>query len=1199
MAKGTTIPCSECSVEVQYENRTPHIYERHLQKQLFICPGCDYFSTHDELDVERHIVREHSLLKEIGVVSHINFYADEIRDWTSLCWPNSIEDALPVDICELVCSEDDEVDVEADADGNGEKVVGDVAEKSPNRLDYCESDEALGSYCHVCEVFVAGRREEHVKGAHLNETLFRCPLCDFSCNSSRLALHEHIAQSHKDIHPSPLPIVVEDDFPNDIAEWNRLCWDNARSEMVSPPSKYFDDDDKENCRAIDQLLRFDFDELNDSITKVEESVSETTVTETATPPNQLRRRSKRIGSPPIRSKKYAVKSSPDLACDLCNTPVRHFEMRMHVFKKHLGVVDLFRCSECGFASDCDKRLVQRHVAKEHPKTKNCLVATRLSEFKTELADLERQCWPKSKRSRQNEHEWLTCALCHDVIKSLDRRRHLLRHHLRLPDMYSCLHCDFVSSYLRDSVVRHSNSLHGDSNIKNRLDEMREQLNDLTLRCFPLRNKPEGRVGQWAVVFAKAAQSSEGAGSGYCLICCKSFGENSGNHVRRYHMPVLYRSAVCAYSAVDSRSVECHLRSHHPDIDLPSPVINNSALYADEMVKAYKNCFKQPPSIRAVDRVKIKNRGASAPCRLCKLPVKVDGRSKHIYEHHLAVSDLFKCSACGFESAFDDQLVTHHAVQLHRDPALVVSKVADCAEKVDAFMTACFDANADSLSKQCQTAFDIKRFCSKKTAVCVLCENGKAIFRHRMKEHVWKAHMPHLPFKCPFCEEHRLRPCDVKQHARRKHKKHSNAKKNRVQDSDQTDKESRDSSLKSELAADLRPPTGNTPVSVLSDKLEDLKIMTLGGVDKLANGAGEDKMDVDEKQPEADPMDSEEEDKYKPEATLRFELKNFTDFAKGHDQQRLSPPQYVRGLPWKVLAIPRENNRGDRRTKALGFFLQCNADAEQPSWTCSAQAVLRVLSQKEGIEHHERKISHTFYPKENDWGYSQFLSCDQLLDPDNGYIKDDTIILEVYVNADAPHGVQWDSKKHTGYIGLKNQGATCYMNSLLQTLFFTNKLRRAVYQMPTERDDPQTSVGLAMQRVFYELQHSDRPVGTKKLTRSFGWDTFESFLQHDVQELCRVLLDNLESKMKGTLVEGTIPKLFEGRMKSYIRCKNVDFESSREEAFYDVQLNIKGKKNIHESFNDYIETEMLDGDNKYDAGDYGMQVCLFERLYVRQ
>ena len=65
---------------------------------------------------------------------------------------------------------------------------------------------------------------------------------------------------------------------------------------------------------------------------------------------------------------------------------------------------------------------------------------------------------------------------------------------------------------------------------------------------------------------------------------------------------------------------------------------------------------------------------------------------------------------------------------------------------------------------------------------------------------------------------------------------------------------------------------------------------------------------------------------------------------------------------------------------------------------------------------------------------------------------------------------WDSKKHTGYVGLKNQGATCYMNSLLQTLYFTNELRRAVYLMPTEHDDLIKSVPLAMQRIFYELQH---------------------------------------------------------------------------------------------------------------------------------
>lgn len=59
-------------------------------------------------------------------------------------------------------------------------------------------------------------------------------------------------------------------------------------------------------------------------------------------------------------------------------------------------------------------------------------------------------------------------------------------------------------------------------------------------------------------------------------------------------------------------------------------------------------------------------------------------------------------------------------------------------------------------------------------------------------------------------------------------------------------------------------------------------------------------------------------------------------------------------------------------------------------------------------------------------------------------------------------------------------------------------------MPTESDDSNKSVALALQRVFHELQFYDKPVGTKKLTKSFGWETLDSFMQHDVQEFLRVV-----------------------------------------------------------------------------------------------
>lgn len=333
-------------------------------------------------------------------------------------------------------------------------------------------------------------------------------------------------------------------------------------------------------------------------------------------------------------------------------------------------------------------------------------------------------------------------------------------------------------------------------------------------------------------------------------------------------------------------------------------------------------------------------------------------------------------------------------------------------------------------------------------------------------------------------------------------------------------------------------------------------------------------------PDITPSDQNMEDELRSEATFQLTIDNFSKMT----ETILSEAHYVRGLPWKIMAMPRSSNEKD---KSLGFFLQCNAECDS-NWNCSATADLRLLSFKKETPPVSRKIKHVFYNKENDWGFSTFQSFVDILDPEKGYIQNDTIVLEVHVQAEAPHNAYWDSKKLTGYVGLKNQGATCYMNSLLQTLYFTNELRKAVYKMPTEADDSSKSVALALQRVFHELQFSNKPVGTKKLTKSFGWETLDSFMQHDVQEFLRVLLDKLEIKMKGTSIEGTIPRLFAGKMISFIKCKNVSYKSTKTETFYDIQLNIKGKKNVYESFDDYVSTEILDDENKYDAGEYGLQ-----------
>jgi len=372
--------------------------------------------------------------------------------------------------------------------------------------------------------------------------------------------------------------------------------------------------------------------------------------------------------------------------------------------------------------------------------------------------------------------------------------------------------------------------------------------------------------------------------------------------------------------------------------------------------------------------------------------------------------------------------------------------------------------------------------------------------------------------------------------------------------------------------------------------EDSEVSTTTPGENAADkAAGRREVSTDTSEAEAsaksDPLENEEDDDARPEATFKFTVDNFSQVK----ESQLSEPCMVRNLPWKIMIMPRSSHpERPSQNRSLGYFLQCNGESEAASWSCQASAELRILNQRDPKETFSRKISHLFYSKENDWGFSHYMSWMEVSDPEKGFCVDDKVTFEVTVQADAPHGVAWDSKKHTGYVGLKNQGATCYMNSLLQVLYFTNSLRKNVYKMPTEADDSAKSVGLALQRVFHDLQFMDKSVGTKKLTKSFGWETLDSFMQHDVQEFLRVLLDKLEMKMKGTCVEGTIPKLFEGKMVSYIRCKNVDYTSSRTESFYDIQLSVKGKKDIHESFVDYVKTENLDGENKYDAGAHGLQ-----------
>ncbi|XP_058183375.1 ubiquitin C-terminal hydrolase 12-like isoform X2 [Rhododendron vialii] len=333
---------------------------------------------------------------------------------------------------------------------------------------------------------------------------------------------------------------------------------------------------------------------------------------------------------------------------------------------------------------------------------------------------------------------------------------------------------------------------------------------------------------------------------------------------------------------------------------------------------------------------------------------------------------------------------------------------------------------------------------------------------------------------------------------------------------------------------------------------------------------------------ANPVDAQSVDDT-PSARFTWTIENFTRL---NTKKLYSEIFYVGGYKWRVLIFPKGNN-----VEHLSMYLDVADSATLPyGWCRYAQFSLSVINQVQTKYTVRKDTQHQFNARESDWGFTSFMPLVELYDPSRGYLVNDTILVEADV---AVRKVvdYWshDSKKETGYVGLKNQGATCYMNSLLQTLYHIPYFRKAVYHMPTtENDMPSGSIPLALQSLFYKLQHSDTSVATKELTKSFGWDTYDSFMQHDVQELNRVLCEKLEDKMKGTVVEGTIQQLFEGHHMNYIECINVEYKSTRKESFYDLQLDVKGCRDVYASFDKYVEVERLEGDNKYHAEQHGLQ-----------
>lgn len=168
-----------------------------------------------------------------------------------------------------------------------------------------------------------------------------------------------------------------------------------------------------------------------------------------------------------------------------------------------------------------------------------------------------------------------------------------------------------------------------------------------------------------------------------------------------------------------------------------------------------------------------------------------------------------------------------------------------------------------------------------------------------------------------------------------------------------------------------------------------------------------------------------------------------------------------------------------------------------------------------------------------------------------------------------------------HIGIINEGNTCYMNSVIQSLFHIKHLRKAIYNIPSAEDSPI----YAIQKVFYSLQNDKGSIKLLNLFRSLNWEKSFWNSQQDVQEIFSFIFNLLSDQEKNYLeTNAQLSELCEGNLKSKINCIDIEYESEKDEKFLFLQLFIENSKNLIECIERFISVESLTGDNRYETED---------------